>query len=100
MRKYDPFGNRRSPNQSDETAQFEALAADIVRDRRGSVEFAGIRFDVVIRVRRFDRRVSLFAYRDGVAIHRIDITGYHDWVEVVADYLMFIVAEMPGVVTP
>jgi hypothetical protein len=82
------------------TARFEALAADIVRDRRGSVEFNGVRFDVVLRVRRFDRRVSLFTYRDGVAVHRIDITGYHDWVEVVADYLMFIAAEMPGIVVP
>ena len=98
--RYDQFGNRLSPHQSKDTEYFEAMAREIVHDRRGSVELNGERFDVVIRMRSFDRRVSLFAYRDGVAVHRIDITGYHDWVEVVADYLMFIAAEMPGVVVP
>jgi hypothetical protein len=92
------FGNRLTPHQSKDTEYFEGLAAGIVRDRRGSVEFGGLRFDVEVRTRSFGRRVGLYAFQDGTLVHEADITGYHDWVEVVADYLMFIAADPAGVV--
>ena len=38
--------------------------------------------------------------RDGQVIHRISITGYQDYVGIVADYLTFLAADLPGVVVP
>jgi hypothetical protein len=96
--RYDTFGNRLTPHRSKDTEHFEALATDIVRNRRGSVEFGGVRFDVEVRTRSFCRRVGLYAFQEGTLVHKADITGYEDWVEVVADYLMFIAADPAGIV--
>jgi hypothetical protein len=79
---------------------FEALAADVVRDGPITVQFGDQRFTVEVRKKFFQRRWLSISLPDGREFRGGDISGFDDLVPVIADYLMQLAADIPGVVVP
>jgi hypothetical protein len=92
MRRY----NRHKTKHS---AYFEDVARDVVKGAT-TVQFGEERFTVEARTRFFRRKWLSICLPDGREIRGGDISGFPDLVPVIADYLMQLAADIPGVVTP
>ena len=97
---HNKFGRRLARHRSKPRDYFEGLAASVVRDGHATVEFGSERFEVILQKKFFRRYWLSITTADGRPMSRSNVSNYRDRVGVIADYLMFIAADIPGVIVP
>jgi hypothetical protein len=97
---HNKFGRRLSRHRSKHREYFEGLAAAIVRDGHATVEFGAEQFNVKLE-RKFSRPrwLTITTVTDR-PVRRSVVSEQQDLVRVIADYLMLLAADIPGVVIP
>jgi|SRR3954447_9625767 hypothetical protein len=97
---HNKFMRRYTRHKTKHASYFEGLAAGAVRGGPIRVQFGEQQFIVEVRTKSPGRKVLVVSAADGRSFKIVDITDHKDQVSAVADNLMSLAANVPGVVIP